>query len=112
MGEVGVHVGREVERENSKIRDGKRREAFAEFEVRRRVAKAMAYDTTLPAEVRAEGRMRLSQLPRNSSLTRVRNRCVFTGRARGIVSLFRMSRIVFRDLARRGAIHGVSKASW
>jgi small subunit ribosomal protein S14 len=54
----------------------------------------------------------LQKLPRNSSPTRVKNRCAISGRSRGYVRAFGLSRIQFRELAREGKIPGVKKASW
>ncbi len=54
----------------------------------------------------------LDKLPKNSSPVRLRNRCALTGRARGFVRMFGVSRIKFRDLASDGKIPGVTKASW
>ncbi len=54
----------------------------------------------------------LSQLPRNSSPTRVRNRCVLTGRGRGVYEKFGLCRQMFRKLALEGKLPGVRKASW
>lgn len=54
----------------------------------------------------------LQKLPKNSSPIRVKNRCVVTGRPRGYMRAFGLSRIVFRELAREGKIPGVKKASW
>ncbi len=54
----------------------------------------------------------LQKLPRNSSPVRLRNRCAFTGRARGYLRKFGVSRIVFREMALSGKIPGVKKASW
>jgi len=54
----------------------------------------------------------LQRLPRNSSPVRLRNRCAFTGRARGYLRKFGVSRIVFREMALEGKIPGVRKASW
>ena len=54
----------------------------------------------------------LDKLPRNSSKVRLRNRCQLTGRPRGYVRMFGISRIKFRDLASEGKIPGVTKASW
>ncbi len=54
----------------------------------------------------------LQQLPRSSSPTRVKNRCAISGRGRGYLRAFGLSRIVFRNLAREGKIPGVKKASW
>ena len=66
----------------------------------------------LPSEERFEAMRRLQRLPRNSSAVRVRNRCKLTGRARGYLSGFKLSRIAFRELALRGMIPGVKKSSW
>jgi small subunit ribosomal protein S14 len=54
----------------------------------------------------------LDKLPKNSSPVRLRNRCALTGRARGFVRMYGISRIKFRDLASDGKIPGVTKASW
>jgi len=54
----------------------------------------------------------LQKLPRNSSPTRIKNRCAVTGRSRGYLRAFGLSRIAFRELAREGKIPGVKKASW
>ncbi|RUT28099.1 30S ribosomal protein S14 [Paenibacillus zeisoli] len=54
----------------------------------------------------------LQKLPRNASPTRMKNRCVVTGRPRGYLSKYKVSRIVFRQLAHQGQIPGVKKASW
>ena len=55
---------------------------------------------------------KLSALPRNSSPVRVRNRCALTGRARGYMGFFKLSRIMFRELALQGVLPGVKKTSW
>lgn len=54
----------------------------------------------------------LQRLPRNASPVRLRNRCAMTGRSRGYMREFGISRIVFRDMAREGKIPGVRKSSW
>ncbi|RRJ67179.1 30S ribosomal protein S14 [Paenibacillus oralis] len=54
----------------------------------------------------------LQKLPRDSSSTRLHNRCSVTGRPRGYISKYKVSRIVFRELAHQGKIPGVKKASW
>lgn len=65
------------------------------------------------AQLKKEGRWdELALLPRNSSPTRYRNRCMLTGRARAYYRKFGVSRIVLRDLARQGMIPGMRKASW
>ncbi|MCP6682472.1 30S ribosomal protein S14 [Bacillus nakamurai] len=54
----------------------------------------------------------LSKLPRDSAPSRLHNRCMVTGRPRGYMRKFKLSRIVFRELAHKGQIPGVKKASW
>jgi len=63
-------------------------------------------------EQRHEAQVKLNKMPRNSSPVRLRNRCVLTGRPRGYLRKFQMSRICFRELANNGTIPGVIKASW
>jgi small subunit ribosomal protein S14 len=98
---------------NQTIRDLKRRKQFAKFEMKRLHLKALTCDRrSLSSDLRYEYSMLLSKLPRNSSKTRIRNRCILTGRSRSVYRLFRFSRIVFRDLASHGEIPGVQKSSW
>ena len=58
------------------------------------------------------GRLKLAELPRNSSATRIRNRCEVTGRPRGYYRKLKMSRIALRDLGSKGLIPGLVKSSW
>ena len=74
--------------------------------------KAMAGDRSLPAEERFAARLKLAELPRNSSPTRIRNRCDLTGRPRGYYRKLRMSRIALRELGSQGLIPGMIKSSW
>jgi small subunit ribosomal protein S14 len=74
--------------------------------------KALARDRDAAPEDRFEAQLKLSELPRNSSATRVRNRCSLTGRPRGYYRKFRLSRIAVRDLASAGQIPGMLKSSW
>jgi len=65
------------------------------------------------AQLKAEGNyVALSRLPRNSNPNRQRNRCKLTGRSRGYMRQFGVSRITFREMASFGLIPGVKKASW
>ena len=83
-----------------------------EIQDRRTRLKAIAADRKLPAEERFAARLKLAELPRNSSLTRIRNRCDLTGRPRGYYRKLRMSRIALRDLGSQGLIPGMIKSSW
>ncbi|KAK3211002.1 hypothetical protein Dsin_015708 [Dipteronia sinensis] len=98
--------------EKRNIEDHKRRLLAAKYEVKRKLYKALHRDVDLPNELREKFLCKLAQLPRNSSFTRVRNRCIFTGRPRAVYEKFRMSRIVFRSLASQGMLMGIKKASW
>ena len=98
--------------EKRNIRDHKRRLLAAKSELRRKLYKAFCKDPDLPSDMRDKHRYKLSKLPRKSSFVRVRNRCIFTGRPRGVVEFFRISRIVFRGLASRGPLMGIKKSSW
>jgi small subunit ribosomal protein S14 len=95
-----------VERNNKRIRLVKKHSAKREY------LKAAAKDPTLSPEDRFNARMRLAELPRNSSPTRVRLRCELSGRPRGNYRKFKLSRIALRDLASRGQIPGMVKSSW
>ena len=66
----------------------------------------------LPLDERFSAQIKLNEMPRDSSHIRVRNRCNVTGRPRGVYRKFGLSRITFRELASKGMIPGVSKASW
>jgi len=79
---------------------------------RRARLKAIARDRDAAPEERFAAQLKLSELPRNSSVTRVRNRCSLTGRPRGYYRKFKMSRIAMRELASSGLIPGVLKSSW
>lgn len=69
-------------------------------------------DINLSEEERAQARLALNKMPRDSSPTRLRNRCQITGRARGFLRKFKLSRLTFRELASAGMIPGVTKSSW
>lgn len=93
-------------------KDKQRRQLFKSNELKRRQYKLIIENLALPAEVRAQAVILLNSLPRSSSPVRLRNRCALTGRSRGILRKWRMSRVRFRELASQGALLGVSKSSW
>lgn len=78
----------------------------------RQELKRIVRDLKQSDEDRLEAQYKLNKLPRNSSPVRLRNRCKLTGRPRGYLRKFQMSRICFRELANSGIIPGVFKASW
>ena len=95
-----------------KLRDQGRRKMVKKFAAKRAELKAIVNDQKLSSEDRYEARLKLQRLPRDSSPVRLRNRCALTGRPRGVYSKFGLGRSKLRDLAMRGEIPGVIKASW
>ena len=93
-------------------RNGKRRRMVARDAQKRAALKEIANNKELPMEERFAARLKLAQLPRNGSPTRIRNRCEVTGRPRGFYRKLRMSRIALRDLGNKGLIPGLVKSSW
>ena len=93
-------------------RDRKRRATVAKFAARRTALLAIINDSKHSDEDRQEAREKLQQLPRNASPVRLRNRCSLTGRPRGVFRKFGLARNKLRDIALRGEIPGVIKASW
>lgn len=97
----------------SSVEKQKKRERIVKLKWEKRQAlKKKALDINLSEEERQEARIALNKMPRNSSVIRLRNRCSFTGRARGFLRKFKLSRLTFRELALKGLIPGVTKASW
>jgi small subunit ribosomal protein S14 len=97
----------------SSIAKQKRREGLVKnsFDKRTRL-KAIILDMKKPIEERLEAVDSLNKMPKNTSPIRLRNRCQFTGRARGFLRKFKLSRICFREMANQGLIPGIVKASW
>jgi small subunit ribosomal protein S14 len=93
-------------------RNKKREELVKRFAHRREHLKSIADDESRSPEERFSARMKLAQLPRNSSATRLRLRCSLTGRPRGNYRKFGLSRIALRELASSGQIPGMVKSSW
>ena len=88
------------------------RKLVKQYAGRREALKAIANDDARPLEERFEARLQLAALPRNSSQTRIRNRCDLTGRPRGFYRKLKMSRIALRELGSAGQIPGLVKSSW
>ena len=83
-----------------------------QYASKRDALKAIANDQSLPLEERFEARLKLAELPRNSSKTRIRNRCEVTGRPRAVYRKLMMSRVALRELGNNGLIPGLVKSSW
>lgn len=94
------------------LREKKRRLTVAKFKVRRQALLDVIRSSRASDEDRDAARAKLQKLPRNASPSRLRNRCALTGRPRGVYRKFGLGRIKLRDLAMRGEVPGVIKASW
>lgn len=93
-------------------KDKKRRQMVHRFASKRAELKKLIMDQSKPIEERFRAQLELAALPRNSSKTRIRNRCEVTGRPRGYYRKLKMSRIALRDLGNNGLIPGLVKSSW
>lgn len=97
----------------SSIEKQKKRERLVSLKWdKRQELKKKILDANLSEEEREVARNTLNALPKNSSPIRLRNRCLLTGRARGYLRKFKLSRICFRERAANGEIPGVTKSSW
>ena len=94
------------------IKNEKRKEVVKRYAQQRAILKEVIRNPGSSLEERMEAQRGLQALPRNASPSRVRNRCLISGRTRGFLRRFGMSRIDFRLLALRGGIPGVRKSSW
>ena len=93
-------------------RDLKRRRLVARYATKRAELKKILSDPATSDEAFFDAQTKLARLPRNASPTRVSRRCSITGRPRGVIRYFGISRITFRELACQGLIPGVVKSSW
>jgi len=95
-----------------KVNNKKRVALVAKYKDRRADLKKIILDGEASLDEKLVAVDKLNKLPKNSSKVRIRNRCQFTGRARGLVGKFKISRIVFRLMGHQGLIPGLTKASW
>jgi small subunit ribosomal protein S14 len=93
-------------------KNNRRRKLVKQYSGKRARLLAVANDESNSMEERFSARLKLAEMPRNSSPTRVRNRCEITGRPRAVYRKFKMSRIALRELGSQGVIPGLTKSSW
>jgi small subunit ribosomal protein S14 len=93
-------------------KDKNKRINFLNEENSRKVLKTISHNLNLSVSLRLKANLSLSELPKNSSLSRIKNRCVLTGRGRFLIGKFNLSRLMIRHLARSGLIPGLRKSSW
>ena len=93
-------------------REKKRERLVKQYAAKRKALLAIANDREKPMEERFKARLKLAELPRNSSATRLHNRCQLTGRPHAYYRKLKVSRIALRDLGSNGQIPGMVKSSW
>ncbi len=93
-------------------REKKRQKLVDQYAAKREALKEIAKDESKPMEERFKARLKLAKLPRNSSATRLHNRCQLTGRPHAYYRKLKMSRIALRELGSNGQIPGLVKSSW
>lgn len=97
----------------SSIEKNKRRRKMTDqYKSKRAALKEIIYDRNKPMDERFAAQIKLTELPRNSSKTRIRNRCELTGRSRGFYRKLKLCRNQLRELASQGLIPGMTKSSW
>src|SRR2546426_6461136 len=93
-------------------KNNRRRRLTKQYSSKRARLRAIVRDKDKPVEDRFAATLKLAELPRNSSATRIRNRCEMTGRPRAYYRKHKLSRIALRDLGSKGMIPGLLKSSW
>jgi len=93
-------------------REAKRQRLVEKYAAKRAALKEIANDDSKPMEERFKARLKLAELPRNSSPTRLHNRCQLTGRPHAYYRKLKVSRIMLRELGAKGHIPGMVKSSW
>ena len=94
------------------VREKKLIKLVEKYAQKREELKSIISNPNTPIEEREEAVIKLDKLPKSSSAIRIRNRCFITGRPRGVIRRFQLSRLSFREMALNGEIPGVTKASW
>ena len=107
-----MYSGEYMAKESMKARELKRIKLGKKFFIKRQKLKKIVSNTSIPKKQRWSAMLKLQTLPRDSSLSRKRNRCFQTGRPHGFLRKFGLSRMKVREAAMRGEIPGLRKASW
>ena len=93
-------------------RNLKRIKMTKRYQNKRKKLKAIINNKKLPLNERFAAQLKLSKLPKNSAIIRIRNRCEITGRPHGVYRKLKISRIALRQMASSGKIPGMTKSSW
>ena len=94
------------------VKNLRRRQISERYKSKRLELKKILKDPNASQKEKAVARIKIEKMPRDSNPNRIRNRCVVTGRPRGVYRKFGLSRITFREMALKGEIPGITKASW
>jgi len=94
------------------VKNLRRRQISERYKLKRLELKKILKDPSVSQEEKSMVRIKLGKMPRDANPNRIRNRCVVTGRPRGVYRKFGLSRITFREMALKGEIPGITKASW
>lgn len=94
------------------IKDYKRRKKVKIYEFKWLVLKSIIYNQQISFDIRQKAQELLAKFPKNSYFSQIRNRCIITGRGRGVYSKYKLSRIMLRQEALNGFVPGVRKSSW
>jgi len=97
---------------SKKVKNEQRAELVKRYGAKRKALREKIRNPKTSDEARSKAYAQLRDLPRNSAAIRLRNRCAMTGRSRGFVRAFGLSRMAMRDMALNGLLPGVRKASW
>ena len=93
-------------------KNNRRRKMVKQYAGKRARLKAIIQNKTTPMEERFAAQLKLTEMPRNSAKTRIRNRCEITGRPRAYYRKLKMSRLALREMSNQGLIPGMVKSSW
>lgn len=99
-------------KKSSIVKNNQKAEVASRYRVKRAELRKILGSATASWEEKEEARKKMNRLPRRSIEIRVASRCALTGRPRGVLKKFGLSRIAFREMANRGLIPGVTKSSW
>ncbi|MDA9818318.1 30S ribosomal protein S14 [Flavobacteriaceae bacterium] len=99
-------------KQSSILKNSKRKSLISQYKEKRKNLLLIAKNKNESFEARLSAQIKLAELPRNGSYIRYRNRCSLTGRPRGFMRKFSLSRIALRDFAAWGDIPGLRKSSW
>jgi small subunit ribosomal protein S14 len=94
------------------VNNNKKKELVARYAEQRKKLVAIVQSPKTTYDEKLKAQKTLARLPRSSSATRIRNRCELSGRPRGYIGFFKLSRLCFREFASNGVLPGVKKASW